>query len=136
MSSRCTTSLPVEGSSGRGSSRWSGCHTPRPELGEEAGQDGGVALAEDRARPQHRRLQPVQHRPLRCFDHRTVGVAKCDGAAPHAVLDEFVAIGVPHMTPVTSNEKAGGIQWKLVVPFGVRVTATGDDLMRPALQLL
>ena len=73
VSSRCTTSLPVEGSSGRGSSRWSGCHTPRPELGEEAGQDGGVALAEDRARPQHRRLQPVQHRPLHRRLRRQLG---------------------------------------------------------------
>ena len=46
-----------------------------------------------------------------------------------AVLDEFISIDVPNVTPFTAHDKTGGLLRILIVTFGVGMTTTRNQIV-------
>src|SRR5690606_24722400 len=70
-----------------------------------------------------------------CGNHRLKGMAERHGAQPHAVLDELVAVQIPHVTAFASPYETRREFRELVIPLRVGMRPAWDQLMRPGAQL-
>ena len=71
----------------------------------------------------------VAQRSTGRFDHRGVAMAEGHRPEPGAVLDELVAVDVPHAGAQPSLDESRRVLGVLVVALGVRVSASWDELV-------
>ena len=66
------------------------------------------------------------HLPRCRLDHRCEGMSQRHRTEAHAVLDELVAVGIPHTATQSTLQHRKGVSRILIVALGVRVSASRD----------
>ena len=88
----------------------------------------------ERTRPHE--VGPMGKLPLHRLDDGREGMTQPDGAEPHPVLDEFIAIHVPDVTAMAPRDEGRSDHGILVVALRVGVGAARDQRVGPLPEVL
>ena len=69
-----------------------------------------------------------------CFDDWGIGMPQADGPASHPVVDVFAPLSIPNPTPRAARDKRRCQDRVLIVPLGVGVAPSRNEVMSEVFQ--